>query len=209
MSGSALDGDLIMNESEFADFLRRVRGGDARAAEELVRLYEPTVRVAIRARLTDPLLKRHLDSVDICQSVLHSFFVRAAAGQYDLNEPAQLVGLLVRMARNKLAEQARFHHRQRRDARLVAEDAGGSPLDVVSPDPSPSQEATARDLLAALHARLTDEERLLAEHRAAGRTWVEIAAELGGTAQARRKQLGRAVNRIAPEIGLDIEEEDE
>lgn len=192
-----------MNEGDFSDLLRRVRGGDARAAEELVRLYEPIIRVTVRTRLTDPSLKRQFDSVDVCQSVLASFFVRAAAGQYDLREPAQLVALLVRMARNKLAEQARFHSRRRRDARL----ADGSPLDVPSPAPSPSEEVLARDLLAALYARLTDDERLLAERRSAGYTWVEIAAELGGTAQARRKQMARAINRVAPEIGLDVFED--
>jgi RNA polymerase sigma-70 factor (ECF subfamily) len=45
------------------------------------------------------------DSMDICQSVLASFFVRAAAGQYDLQEPGQLIALLFRMARHKLAHQ--------------------------------------------------------------------------------------------------------
>src|SRR5215475_10206838 len=104
----------------FADFLRRIRSGDARAAEELVRRYESAIRVAVRTRLTDPALKRRFDSLDVCQSVLASFFVRAAAGQYDLGEPAQLVALLVRMAQNKLAGQARFHHRERRDAGQAA-----------------------------------------------------------------------------------------
>ena len=69
-----------------------------------------------RVRLTDPRLRRVLDSMDVCQSVLASFFVRAAAGQYDLDDPSQLIALLVRMAQNKLAGQARFHHRERRDA---------------------------------------------------------------------------------------------
>ena len=103
----------------FAEFLRRIRSGDARAAEELVRRYESAIRLAVRTRLTDPALKRRFDSLDVCQSVLASFFVRAAAGQYNLADPSQLVALLVRMAQNKLAEQARFHHRGRRDARQV------------------------------------------------------------------------------------------
>lgn len=93
----------------FTSFLSRIRSGDARAAEELVRRYEPAIRLAVRTRLTDPALRRQFDSVDICQSVLASFFVRAAAGQYDLSDPAQLTALLVRMAHNKLAGQARFH----------------------------------------------------------------------------------------------------
>jgi hypothetical protein len=32
--------------------------------------------------------------------VLASFFLRAAVGEYDLSAPEQLVGLLVKMARN-------------------------------------------------------------------------------------------------------------
>src|SRR5690349_19375868 len=103
----------------FAEFIARVRSGDAQAAETLVRRYESAIRVAVRARLTDPALKRHFDSVDVCQSVLASFFVRAAAGQYDLDEPSQLLALLVRMARNKLAGRARFHRREKRDASLA------------------------------------------------------------------------------------------
>ena len=56
---------------DFADLLARVRAGDP-AATELVRRYEP----AVRANLVDPNLRRHFDSLDICQSVLGSFFVR-------------------------------------------------------------------------------------------------------------------------------------
>jgi RNA polymerase sigma-70 factor (ECF subfamily) len=39
--------------------------------------------------------------MDICQSVLASFFVRAAVGQFELDRPEPLVGLLIGMARNK------------------------------------------------------------------------------------------------------------
>src|SRR5260221_3136505 len=60
-------------------------------------------RRAIRFRLADTNLARLLDSMDICQSVLASFFLRAAAGQFDIEQPQQLVKLLVAMARNKLA----------------------------------------------------------------------------------------------------------
>src|SRR6516165_8037900 len=107
----------MSESSPFADFLTRIRAGDAQAAEELVKRYEAAIRLAVRIRLTDPALKRRFDSVDICQSVLASFFLRAAAGQYDLNDASELVALLVRMAQHKLAGQTRFHRRQRRDAR--------------------------------------------------------------------------------------------
>jgi RNA polymerase sigma-70 factor (ECF subfamily) len=185
----------------FAEFLRRIRAGDAHAAEELVRRYEPAIRLAVRTRLTDPALKRQLDSVDVCQSVLASFFVRAAAGQYDLGDPSQLVALLVRMAQNKLAGHARFHRRQRRDARQVTGmDGAGEAADA---GPGPEQVAAGRDLLEALRGRLTPEERELADRRGAGQGWAEIAAALGGTVDGRRMQLKRAIDRVAPELGLE------
>ena len=93
----------MRDKSVFADLLTRVRGGDSDAASELVRNYESAIRVAVRTRLSDPKLRRQFDSMDVCQSVLASFFLRAAAGHYDLRDPAQLVALLTKMAHNKLA----------------------------------------------------------------------------------------------------------
>src|SRR5262245_7012850 len=87
----------------FVDFLRRIRSGDQDATAELVRQYEPAIRLEVRRRLNDPSLSPVLGSMDICQSVLASFFVRVAGGQFDLEEPEQLLGLLVARTRNKLA----------------------------------------------------------------------------------------------------------
>ncbi len=186
----------------FAEFLRRVRSGDAKAAEELVRRYESAIRLAVRTHLTDPALKRRFDSMDVCQSVLASFFVRAAAGQYDLDDPAQLTALLVRMARNKLAGHARFHHRERRDTGRAA-GLDGAADRAVGGEPGPEQVAAGRDLLEALRSRLTPEERAVADRRGLDQGWAEIAAALGGTADGRRMQLKRALDRVAPELGLE------
>ncbi len=193
---------------DFAEFLRRIRSGDAQAAQELVRRYEPAIRLAVRTRLTDPALKRQFDSADVCQSVLASFFVRAVAGQYDLSDPPQLVALLVRMAQNKLAGYARFHRRQRRDAHLVTGQDGAAER-AADAGPTPDRVAAARDLLAVLRARLTPEERELADRRGAGEGWAEIAAALGGTATGRRMQLKRAIDRLAPQLGLEDDEDEE
>src|SRR5436305_12736501 len=113
-----LRGPAMSEEPSFRDLIARVRGGDERAATDLVRRYEPAIRRAVRFRLTDPRLRRTCDSMDVCQSVLLSFFVRAASGQYDLESPEQLLRLLTTMARNKLLNQARQQHAARRDSRL-------------------------------------------------------------------------------------------
>src|SRR5947209_1299085 len=106
--------------NEFTDFLRRIRAGDQHAAAELVRRYEPLIRREVRLHLEDSRLGRLFDSMDVCQSVLASFFLRTAAGEYDLDRPDQLIGLLVTMARNKLASAARRQTQQKRDHRREA-----------------------------------------------------------------------------------------
>ena len=107
----------MVEEDRFRRLIRLVRAGDAAAAEELVRVYEPHVRRIIRVRMDDPALNQVVDSMDICQSVLASFFVRAATGQYEIGTPAQLVQLLATMARNKLHDWQRKQHAARRDVR--------------------------------------------------------------------------------------------
>jgi DNA-directed RNA polymerase specialized sigma24 family protein len=110
------------------------------------------------------------------------------------------------MAQNKLAGRARYHHQQRRDARQVT---GEDVTLAATPRPGPDQVVAGRDLLEALRSRLTPEERELADRRGAGQPWAEIAAALGGTPNARRMQLQRAIDRVAPELGLEEDEEED
>jgi RNA polymerase sigma-70 factor (ECF subfamily) len=197
----------MSDDNVFGDLVRRLRAGDPRAAEELVREYEPAIRLEVHCRLRDPRLRRAFDSLDVCQSVLASFFVRAAAGQYDLEQPDQLRKLLVGMARKKLLFQVRKQRAQCRDVRRlepIVPDDGAA----VAADPSPSRHCEARDLLHCFRQRLTPEERQLADLRAQGREWRDIAAAVGGTPGGRRKQLTRAIDRVARELGLDEMEHD-
>jgi RNA polymerase sigma-70 factor (ECF subfamily) len=191
---------------DFSEFVRRIRAGDADAAAELVRRFEPLVRREIRLRFADPRLRRAFDSADVCQSVLASFFVRAAAGQYDLDDPGRLAALLVRMARNKMATAARAQTNQRRDVRRAA---GGDALDAEpGGGPSPSRVVAGRELLDRFRALLSPADRELAELRAAGLGWAEVAARVGGTPDGCRVQLARAARRAALALGLDDDPDD-
>jgi RNA polymerase sigma-70 factor (ECF subfamily) len=184
--------------------MQRVRTGDQQAAAELVRSYERVIRRTVRIWLTDVRLRRVFDSMDICQSVLGSFFVRAALGEYELDGPEQLVRLLVQMTRNKLTDEVRRQQAGRRDNRRLQ---GGNIHDhePVGTEPDPSRQAASRDLLEAVRSRLTPEERQLADQRALGREWPEVAARLGGDPGTLRKKLTRAIDRVSDELGLDHE----
>lgn len=191
----------MADDLTFRDLIHRVRQGDEVAANELVRRYEPAIRRAVRFRLTDPKLRRTCDSMDVCQSVLLSFFVRVGSGQYELETPEQLLRLLTTMARNKLLNQARLQKAARRDHRMVTDDVAQH--DVASKAPDPSQLAEARDLLHEVHRRLAPDELRLVELRNQGHDWASIATLVGGTAISLRQKLHRALARLSQQFGLE------
>lgn len=193
----------MLEPGGFHEFVQRIRAGDESAAVELVRRYEPLIRREVRLHLEDRRLCRVFDSMDICQSVFASFFVRTATGQYDLERPEQLIKLLVSMTRNKLASAARRQNRQRRDQRRTAAGADEALAQVAGATPTPSRIIGGQELWERFRQQLSTEERQLADLRTEGLAWADVAARLGGTAQARRMQLARAVERVARELGLD------
>jgi RNA polymerase sigma-70 factor (ECF subfamily) len=188
----------------FADWLQRIRAGDGQAARELVARYEPVVRREVRARLRDPRLRRLFDSADFCQSVFASFFVRAAGGQYDLDHPGQLVNLLLSMARRKLAFCSRQQRAQRRDNRRLL-DGAEALQQAADLRRSPSEQVGRQELLDLVGQRLSAEENQIAQLRGQGCSWSEVAARLGGTPEARRVQLTRALHYVARTLRLEEE----
>jgi RNA polymerase sigma-70 factor (ECF subfamily) len=196
----------VLSPEAFTHLMARVQAGDPDAAAELIRHYESDIRleVRVRMRVQDGRMKRLLDSMDITQSVLGSFFAGVAAGRFVPEHPQQLLGLLVAMTRNKLLNQVRNQRRQRRDIRRV-QSLDAAVHDVHDREATPSQVVASQEILGEFRKRLTEEERQLAELRGAGQGWPAIAAELGGTPDGRRKQLERAFARVAAELGLNEE----
>ncbi len=193
----------MVDDHRFRQLIQEIRQGDERAAEELVRAYEPHVRRVIRVRMDDLALRKAVDSMDICQSVLASFFVRAATGQYEINAPAQLVQLLATMARNKLQDCQRKQRAARRDVkREMSLDDESRKIALLADDTSPSNAAAAKELLHRVHELLPDTERRMATQWAAGVSWEEIAKREGKSPDALRMQLRRSFDRVAMELKL-------
>jgi RNA polymerase sigma-70 factor (ECF subfamily) len=174
-----------------------VRAGDAQAETELVRRYEPIIQMVIRRRLTDSHLRRILDSLDICQSVFLNFFPRVALGQYELDTEEQLLKLLVTMALNRL----RYYYRMYPSPDTPISEG----MEPVDPDPSPSEVATLQELVQKVRSRLSVEERQVMDLRAAGLSWAESAAQVGGSADALRMHYGRAIAGVLSELGLQYQ----
>lgn len=188
----------MLAEEQFADLMTRTRNGDEAAAMELVRLYEPEIRRAARVRLTDPRLRRVVDSMDICQSVFGRFFRGATDGSLETQKPEQLLGLLVTMTRNRVIDE---HRRQNAQKRKLSDE--GMPLDpaeVAADTQGPGTRAVVREMLQEVRSRLTSDELVVADLRVNGKSWQEIGDELGEPPEALRKRLERALARVRSEV---------
>ena len=111
----------VSPQDEFKGLIDRVRGRDREAARVLIEGYESVIRRVVRYKLADPRLRAAFDSIDVCQSVLGSFFFRAAHEEYALNTPEQLTYLMARMAQNRLATYAPGQAAGKRDYRRRCE----------------------------------------------------------------------------------------
>jgi RNA polymerase sigma-70 factor (ECF subfamily) len=188
----------MLSDAQFTELLQRVRAGDQEAAREFVLEYEPEIRRAARLRLTDPKLRRIVDSIDICQSVFGRFFRNLTEGAFELERPEQLLVLLTTMTKNRVIDE----HRRQTAAKRASVDAMDvqSPEQLVDESPGPRTAAAARELLDKVRARMTADELNISDRRSAGQSWEEISAELNESAESIRKRLERAIKRVRQEM---------
>jgi DNA-directed RNA polymerase specialized sigma24 family protein len=184
-----------MTHEPFRRLIQRVRDGDVDACEALVRDYGGVILREARARLGSSRVRSLLDSQDVCQSVLKSFLFRVSAGQYALAEPAQLVGLLVCMTRNKVVSRVRRERKWQSD---ISRRVSGHQIhrQSASDRDGPEQVAIAHELLDIYRQSLVKCEWDLLRRRLDGHTWPEISRELGESSDALRKRLMRALDRV-------------
>jgi hypothetical protein len=105
------------------------------------------------------------------------------------------------MARNRVQKLVEREQAARRDVRRL----DPRPLECLSlegTDETPSQLAAHAELLERALARLTEEERFLAEQRAAGRPWAKLAEQLKAEPDALRMRWKRALDRVSLELGF-------
>lgn len=190
-----------LDVNPFIDYVNRLRAGDTASLEELVSRYTPVIRLEARMRLRSAHLRAVLDSMDICQSVLKSFFLRAAAGQFDIDRPEDLRRLLVKMACNKSLEAARKEYADKRDIRRSV--GLGDEANQLAGGDDPVGEVEWQELLIRGRQMLSPAEQSIAEGRSAGKSWDELASALGGTPDQLRMQFSRAQDRVASALGLE------
>ena len=189
---------------QFPEFIFRLRALDPEVTRDFVAKYEPYIRRTIRRRIAHLRLQAAADSADVCQSALGTFLHHCAAGDFDLESPRGMEGLLITIARRKFAQLARRELAPRRDRRLAVDwESRFEP--VTSSQLDPGQLAETRDVWRHLEGGLPAHERTLLRKRREGASWETIANEEGISSTLLRKRLSRALRRVIAESGLDEE----
>jgi hypothetical protein len=180
----------------FAETLRQIEQGDNHALDELIGCYGDQLRVMVQRwmRGRGPELTRLIEPADICQVVWANLCKSLRAGRCEFAVPDDLLKLLNVMARNELSEQVRKLRAARRDTRRdVAIDRAE---EVPSDDTTPSGKLNRTEQVDAVYSKMTEEERRIGELRMLDYDWPTIAERLGGSAEGRRKQWARVVQRL-------------
>lgn len=172
------------------ELIALVRAGDEAALAELLRRYEPRLRLAARV-LLGPLLRPHLDSLDLVQSLHRSLLPGLRQGKFAFDEPEQLVALSLTVIRRKVSDACRRLQRTpgadgTRDANELADRVASA-----RPDDDPERVAAVRDAVSRVLAELTEVDRAAVELRLEGLDSAEIADRLGTDAHAIRARLSR------------------
>ncbi len=174
----------MSHDDDFAELMSRAQSEDPAAIRDFLARFEREVQMMVRARLPRRLRTQY-DSVDFVQAVWKSFFLDLRDQPRDFDNAEHLRKFLAGVVRNKVQEQHRRLTRTEkynvtREQSLYIRRGDRDVLrDVISPDPSPSDEAQERDRLAQLLAGRGPIEVAVVTLRRQGLTFDEIAARVG------------------------------
>ncbi len=178
--------------AEFGELLEQARQGSDRAAWDLVEAYGPYVLRTIRRTLSREI-RGKFDSEDFAQAVWASFF--RFPEQYDgVTEPQQLVGLLAKMARNKVIDEMRKRLQTQRYAvrrERPLENSSHTGRHLRSREPTPSQFAIARERWVQMIQSQSDRDRKIIRLKLMGKTHRSIAHGLGISEKTVKRVLDR------------------
>jgi RNA polymerase sigma-70 factor (ECF subfamily) len=190
-----------MDDAAFVELLARVRAGDEAAVRELLARFEDDVQMMVRAQLPRRLRPK-FDSMDFVQAVWQSFFSDLDAAPERFANAVHLRRFLAGVVRNKVQEehrrrtQSRRYNMTREESLYVRRNGRDEPVEVPTPDPSPSQNAQALDRWDQLVAGRSPEEAMVVELRRQGLTYEQIAERTGLSERAARRVIEEIRERM-------------
>ncbi len=176
--------------------MQAYREGDATAQEELLADVEPILQRYVHHSM-GAQLKSLEESIDLSQSLLLGFHMALLKGKVELENEGALRAYLRTMVRNKLANQgdamkAAKRGKGKRPASLDAELRLNPPTHNITA----SVRFRVTEMQDRIRQELGPDEEAILEGRLLGRSYPEIARDLGKSADAVRVMWGRARERL-------------
>ena len=195
----------MFDASPAQDLLARLRAGDEQAAAEVFGRFAHRLVGLARQKLGKALRGKE-DPEDAVQSALRSFYLRCAAGQYELASWDDLWGLLARITAHKCGHRLERFQAARRDARrevaAPAADDSNQSWEILARDPTPEQALLLAELLEELHRPLGERDRAILTLRLQGEEVATICTQL----QCSERTVFRVLGRIRSKLELACQE---
>lgn len=184
------------------DFWLRLRDADEAALAAIVKEYEVEIRRAATMRI-GPLLRPHLDSVDLVQSVYITLLKGLRGEKFHIAGPQELVALSAEIIRRKVAQ---VWKRLKRRTELNTNLTGSREDDehvIVNREgePDPMADAEMRDAIERIMQECDPADRKLLQLRLEGNSTAEAARALDADPDVLRVRLSRLRKRLT-ERGL-------
>jgi RNA polymerase sigma-70 factor (ECF subfamily) len=174
--------------------LDQLNSGDARAAEQVFRTYEPYLRMLVRRQLRTPL-RAKFDSMDVVQSVWADVLEGVREAGWHFNDRAHLQAFLVRLAKNRFIDRCRKH----RNALALEEPLVDElpPASIASAEPRPSEVAQRNELWDQMLSLCPPAHHELLRMKRQGLSLAEIAARTALHESSVRRILYDLAKRFA------------
>lgn len=187
----------MIAECDDQALLDRVRAGEEAALGELLARHQGDVRLAAR-RALGPLLRPHVDSMDLVQSVYRRVLSGLRAGRFRFDASLSSRAGLELLLRNAVRDRATVHRRRaaRQGALLASAVASGRRSASGASADDHARDVALDDLMAHLAGFLNPTERRAVTLRVQGYSTTEAARELGIDPDLLRVQLHRMRSRL-------------
>jgi RNA polymerase sigma factor (sigma-70 family) len=172
--------------------LTQLNSGQAEAAAEVFRTFEPCLRAVVRRSLS-PRLRAKFDSADVVQSVWADLLGRFRDAGCRFVDADHLRAFLLRTTRHRFIDRLRHCRTAAARERPLAPSADG----VAAPGPRPSECAQAEEVWQKLLALCPPDHRDVLRLRRQGLTRAEIAARTGLHEGSVRRLLRTLARRLA------------
>jgi RNA polymerase sigma factor (sigma-70 family) len=173
--------------------LEKLSRGDQEAAEQVLKAYEPYLRMVVRRYLPERL-RAKFDSIDVVQSVWIHVLHGLRAARWQFLDRSRLLAFLVRLARRRLTSRLRHFH-----TALLHEQPIKTSLDVLPAPhaPHPSEIAEANELWHTMLSLCPPQHHDLLRLRRLGLSLAEVAARTGMHEGSVRRILRRLARQLA------------